>query len=608
MRKYLLLLFAVLFIVSCSTLPPERKVIWTDAAKPENLGTNVNTSDAEIGPIISQDGKKLYFTRNEYRDGGRTYDIWVSVADENGVFQKAVNIGKPINNEDNNFAVSLSTDENSLYVGNTYNPDGSPAESGLSLGRFDGSNWTVPQRVITTPPTNDPNQFSYCVAPSGNVILISADFQNKGQGKEDMYVVFKDENGKWSALRNLGRTLNTPNRDVTPYLAADMKTLYFASDGHGGYGELDIFVTRRLDDSWTKWSIPLNLGNKINTEDWDAYFTVPASGEYAYLVSTTNSVGEEDIFKIKLPNELKPDPVILISGRVLDKDSRTPIHAKIRYKVNGEEKEAGIAYSNPLTGEYKITLPAGAEYIFTATADDYVADTHSIDLTNDNKYREYTKDILLEKVKIPEPPDSIKIYGIVLDDKTGKPLEASIVFKAKGEVAPYEMVQSNPLTGEFSIVLPAQREYFCEAQADRYESYTGDIEKNNTEDKTIYKEIRLKKKPVDLSSLANAIQFDTGKHNIKKKVKPTLDKIAEILLEDESINLEIEGHTDDVGSDKGNLKLSIKRANSVLKYLISKGVNPNRLKANGYGESRPLLANITKENRAINRRVELINS
>ena len=104
------------------------------------------------------------------------------------------------------------------------------------------------------------------------------------------------------------------------FLAADGKTLYFASDGlEGGYGSSDVWKATRLDDSWTNWSKPVNMGPKINSDDWEAYFTIPASGEYAYFVSEKNSLGEEDIYRIALPKEAKPEPVVLVTGVVKNK-------------------------------------------------------------------------------------------------------------------------------------------------------------------------------------------------------------------------------------------------------------------------------------------------
>ena len=197
----------------------------------------------------------------------------------------------------------------------------------------------------------------------------------------------------------MGVQINTASSEIAPYLAADMTTLYFSTDGRPGYGNTDLFISRRLDESWTNWSEPLNLGPKFNTSGWDAYFTIPASGDYAYYVSTNNSIGKEDIFKIKLPDALKPKIVALVSGRVLNAKNYSPIDAEIIYEMLGNNVEAGIARSNPETGEYQIALPAGQNYGFLAKAKDYLSVNENLDLRKVDYYQEIYRDLYLVPVK-----------------------------------------------------------------------------------------------------------------------------------------------------------------------------------------------------------------
>ena len=172
-----------------------------------------------------------------------------------------------------------------------------------------------------------------------------------------------------------------------------------------------MFVSRRLDSTWTNSSEPVNLGPQLNTSGWDAYYTIPASGEYAYFVSTTNSYGQEDIFRVKLPESLKPKPVVLISGRVLDANNN-PVDAKIIYETLPNGKEAGIARSDPKTGEYKIALPAGAKYGFLAEAQGFIAINENLDLQNIKYYREITRDLHLVPI---EQGQTIRINNIFFE-------------------------------------------------------------------------------------------------------------------------------------------------------------------------------------------------
>ncbi len=154
------------------------------------------------------------------------------------------------------------------------------------------------------------------------------------------YDVFKTvlENGVWSKPVNMGQNINTAENESTPFVGADSKTIYFSTPGFAGYGDNDIFLSRRLDSTWTNWSEPENLGNLINTARWDGYFTIPASGEFAYLSSEERSIGGEDIFRIKLFPSIKPDPVAIISGTVINAFDKKPMAANVVMELLNDKK------------------------------------------------------------------------------------------------------------------------------------------------------------------------------------------------------------------------------------------------------------------------------
>ncbi|MDP4237670.1 MAG: OmpA family protein, partial [Bacteroidota bacterium] len=294
----------------------------------------------------------------------------------------------------------------------------------------------------------------------------------------------------------------------TPFLAADGKTLYFASDGFSGYGSTDMFLSRRLDDTWQHWSEPENLGPDFNTPDWDAYFTIPASGDYAYFVSRQGAIGEADVFRAKLPASLQPSAVVLVMGKVIDAKTGKPLEATIHYEVLPGGKEAGIAHSNPVTGQYKISLPSGALYGFRAEANGYLAVNENLDVKKLDAYAEIKRDLKL---------------------------------------VPAEVGQT----------------------------------------------VRL-----------NNLFFDFNKSELKSESFAELDRLVELLKASPKMEVEIVGHTDNVGNDATNKKLSNDRAIAVRNYLVSKSIAAKRLKTIGYGSSKPLASNETEEGRQQNRRVE----
>jgi outer membrane protein OmpA-like peptidoglycan-associated protein len=157
--------------------------------------------------------------------------------------------------------------------------------------------------------------------------------------------------------------------------------LYFSSKGFSGYGGSDIYVSRRLDDTWTSWSDPENLGPEINSPLEDLFFNIPAASEYAYYsrgVTETNT----DIFRVKLPIVKSPDPWVTVKGRIIDATTGKPVGAKIIYERLPDGKELGIAQSNPETGEYEIRLPAGHLYGVRAESKDRVSENQNLDLRN----------------------------------------------------------------------------------------------------------------------------------------------------------------------------------------------------------------------------------
>jgi len=474
-----------------------------------NLGKNINSEYSEYVPIIAPDGKTLYlFVLDDPQNIGNG-DIWYATSD--GIGWKArTNIGQPLNNEADNFVISVSPDNNTLFLSRKYKAKGKQSidnGKGFSISKRTKEGWTVPVDVMVTDFKNKNKYGEFCMS-SDQKTLIHAIESTETLGDQDLYVSFLQKNGTWSAPKNLGKSINTTKAENSPFLASDGLTLYFSTNGRPGYGQNDIFMSRRLDDSWTNWSEPENLGPSINTKDFDAYFTIPASGEFAYLVSGQNSVGQADIWKLKLPDALKPSPVVLIFGKVLNSATNEGIEANITYRILETNEEVGIASSNPKDGSYKIILPAGKNYSFMATKDNIYTVSQNIDLTEIKQYTEIERDLYLTPIQIGST-------------------------------------------------------------------------------------VRM-----------NNLFFVTGKSEINKWSFPELQRLIDLMKSHKKMEVEISGHTDNVGSDKINNALSLERANAVKDYLISNGIETSRLTAKGYGKTKPLANNDTDEGKKKNRRVD----
>lgn len=382
----------------------------------ERLSENVNSPYTELRPIISPDGRKLYFVRDddcpENTGRGkvdRDQDIWVSELTVEGDWSSAYNIGPPLNNIYANVMGSVTPDGNTLIIGNIYHPDGK-LSGGVSITNRTLDGWTFPQELKITNYYNNNQYAEHYLSNSGKVLLMTIE-RNDSYGDKDVYVSFLGNDGIGTEPMNLGPVVNSSSTELSPYLASDEKTLYYSSEGKGGYGNADLFMTKRLDDTWRNWTEPENMGESINSEKWDAYYFFPASGEYAYFVSQGPN-GDADIYRIKIPKKVRSEPVFMVSGKVLDSRTNQPIDAKIYYEMLPSGIEQGIARTDPATGDYKITLPKGRKYGFRAEADGYLSVNDFVDASDLSKYKEIDRNLYLVPIQVGE---TIKLNNIFFD-------------------------------------------------------------------------------------------------------------------------------------------------------------------------------------------------
>lgn len=380
----------------------------------QNLGPKVNSIYSERGPVISPDGTKLYITRTHPDNikGMETDDIWYTTLDEYNEWNELKHAGFPLNNASNNFVISVTPDGNTLLLGNTYKKDGSPDRSGISIATKRNGEWQIPLKQHIEGYKNIDPYGCFFLSPDGTKLIICAENEDS-YGDLDLFVSFLEGPGKWSKPVNLGTTLNTFAPDFSPFLASDGKTLYFSSYGHKGYGSSDIFVTKRLDDTWQNWTVPKNMGFEINSKGWDAYYCLSAKGDYAYMVSSKSEItyGSEDVFKIATMESAMPDPVVLVSGYAYDKKTNQRINAEIRYENLRTGKDEGIAHATIENG-YKLVLPKGESYGVRAVSEGFYAVSQNIDLKDLESFEE--KQVSLYLIPI-EKGLSIRLNNIFFD-------------------------------------------------------------------------------------------------------------------------------------------------------------------------------------------------
>ena len=383
------------------TLPVNVQTALSIKNKPEKLNGNINSQYPAFAPNITPDGKRLYFSRSDHPEnmpfkdslGKIIYkqDIWFADLQnaQNGTFSKAQNIGAPLNTSGHNTSFSIANDGNSMLLNNKYMPDGS-LERGLSITYKENDVWGKPTEVIIESLENFSDFSEFCLSPDGKSI-IAAIQPADSQGGKDLYVCLKKTPTTWGKPINIGRNINTAENESSPFLASDNKTLYFASLGHRGYGNYDIFVTRRLDESWLSWSEPENVGQSINTAGAEMYFSIMSSGEYAYFVS------DKSISRVRLIDPLKP-VVPLFIVQTFDAKTNQPLLSKVNIIALEDNKEVKGIENAPNSNEYKIVLKQEKKYRITAEAEGYFATTKDVNIPKITEYKEFLDTLMLTPV------------------------------------------------------------------------------------------------------------------------------------------------------------------------------------------------------------------
>ncbi|BDD09701.1 hypothetical protein FUAX_21330 [Fulvitalea axinellae] len=525
----------------------------------EKLGPAVNSPFDERYPCFSPDGSRLYFTRLYHPDnkgGGKDKgDVWYVELDEKGNPSPAKQLGGKVNNKSENQVLGFSPDGKKMYLAYKYGKNNGRSE-GISVSKSKGRSWGAPSDLDFPTMKNDADQLNGSVSHDGKVMLLS--MQSYGSyGAEDLYVSFF-KNGKWSDPKNLGMTVNSGYQEMTPYLAADNKTLYFASNGHGGFGSYDIFKTERLDDSWTNWTKPQNLGEKVNSAGREYSYLIGPDGETAWYVSTTDSHGYGDIKRIKV-QDIGPAPKQVAERAVLEANVEVPVKPEI---VAVPTPVAVVETPEPATQPETPEVPAKP----------------------------------VRPVAEPAVPEGPKCNVLLrLRDETNGNDIAGAKVSVNGEVL------TPTGSGAFLLSRETEGEIEVEAVADGYMVAHSSI--LVTKGKT---ERALALKPITVGSVVKLenVLFSRASDQFLKGSKEALNEVVRLMEENKDMVIEIGGHTDSNGTAKLKMKLSQDRADRVKRYLVEQGIEKRRVKAKGYGSNRPVASNKSEETRKLNRRVE----
>lgn len=339
------------------------------------LLNNVNSRYDEQNPILSPDGKMLYFTRaNDSLNVGGSKDkgdIWVSRLSSQGIWEKPDPLGRPVNDDLKNYMLGFSPDGTIMFLNQEKrNPGGLIINDGIAFSAFANGTWSKPSRVSVDYLINNSKHQSGAVSADGSLMLLSLQAY-ASRGEEDIYIC-SYENGKWTQPVNLGSDINSSRQEMTPFLSVDKKYVYFSSNGHGGKGGRDLFVSERKGEGWTSWSKPKNLGAEVNSFGVELNYFMDHKNQIAYFSSTQSSDGYGDIKAHDITIEIQQDSIVnevfeelvvmaeearktlQFSGTIYNRKTEEPISAALNIKVDGIDMNINSDEEN---GSFELELP-----------------------------------------------------------------------------------------------------------------------------------------------------------------------------------------------------------------------------------------------------------
>ena len=300
--------------------------------------------------------------------------------------------GSSLNDRGYNAATGFSSDGNQIFLVNHYSKSGSAGTQGISWARKTQTGWTFPENISIPYFINRSSLLSGQLVEELGIFIYSAEAYDS-KGAEDIYVSRRDQSGRWSESKNLGAAINTSLQEFTPSLSADHKYLYFSSNGRRGYGSFDVYFSERLDDSWTNWSMPANMGSHINSEGRELFYKTFPKHNLALFTSTQNSDGYGDIkFYLDSLQLNIPDTVVKIVAlkkeNTIGRVNFTTIKGTVSSSKTGQAIAAKLDFKSDSTyktnsngqGSYSIQIPSTKVYNIVVEASGFVGVLEKLDI------------------------------------------------------------------------------------------------------------------------------------------------------------------------------------------------------------------------------------
>ncbi|XOV95001.1 MAG: OmpA family protein [Bacteroidota bacterium] len=426
----------------------------------------------------------------------------------------------------------------------------------IYFSSFENGAWNAPQ-LLPEPLNSMGDDFGSSFTGDGQLMVYVRCGDEEGIGNCDLYIT-QLVGTTWTEPQNMGNVVNSNMWDSQPTISSDGSRIIFASSRQGGYGGMDLYMTQK--NHLGEWGVPQNLGSTVNTPFNENGPYLAPDGKTLYFASTGHpGYGGTDIF----------------SSTFEDMRWSKPVNLGAPLNSEGDDTQFTIS-------------AAGKAYFASSRLDPNNYDIFEVELPD------YLK-----------PKPTIVVQGVITNAKTTDPVGAIVLIEDINSGELLAVNKSNVVSGEYLVVLPAGRNYSVSTNSEGFFFYSESFEvPKDTTYTEIIMDIALEPIEKGTKVVLNNIFFESGRAELKPISYVELNKAVDLLKDNPTMVIEIGGHTDNLGSDELNLKLSQSRADAVRDYMILAGLDEARIRSKGYGESMPIEDNATEEGRAANRRTE----
>jgi outer membrane protein OmpA-like peptidoglycan-associated protein len=503
------------------------------------------------------------------------------------------NLGPNINTSFPEYGPSISTDEeNIIFTARRPNSIGGKrdeADNGFYEDVYSsvksGGQWQ-PSRQLTRNVNTEGHDAAAGLSPDGSKLYV---YRHSGSDGGDLYesILFGLD---WEQPVHMNKNINTKYHESSVSLSFDGHRLYFVSDKESGYGDRDIYYSDM--DANGEWGPAKNIGSEINTKYAEESVFIHPDGVTMYFSSKGHStMGGYDIFKTTL----------------IDGHWQAPVN--MGYPINGPDDDVFFVvsgsgnrayFASAKTGGYgekdiyKITFLGPEKQPLLNTLDQLISVVAN---PVSNLKTESAVEVKSAKLTI--------LKGIIIDEKSDKPLEATIELVDNVTHTLLATFKSNSSTGKYLVTLPSGKNYGIAVKSPGYLFHSENFDLPEAADfQEFVLDIEMKKLEVGSTIVLRNIFYDVDKATIRPESETELARLVKLLNDNPTVKIELASHTDNMGSDEYNMKLSDNRSKAVVDYLITKGISSGRLVSKGYGESKPIDKNDSEKGRQNNRRTE----